>query len=102
MKRIPLFRSTLKFSSLFVGYFLAPALIIFAEYSLLERWVTRVLGAEIGKNGFFQFAAIAFSIIIYLMLMVFTMRAWEEIVRDRLKAKFKSIFKQRRKDRELT
>jgi cytochrome c biogenesis factor len=73
---------------------LLPVLIIVTLFGALKPLATAILGGDIAKSGFFYFAVATLSLIIYLILIVFAMRFWEEFLRALFMKSFKYLRKE--------
>jgi len=59
-------------------------LVVFGVRRTLKPLALTIVGADLVNSGFFDLALVAFSLIVYLFVIVCAMRIWEESVKHRL------------------
>lgn len=66
--------------------------------AVLKPSIKAIFGPGAAQDGFFYFALIALSLIVYFILLVGAIRAWEDV----LKVRFLETFNHARKDSKNT
>ena len=71
---------------------IGPLLTGLGVHAILRPSVSAIFGIDIVKSGLFYVAVVAFSLIVYLFLLVFAVRTWERL-KGFLRARFPNAFK---------